>query len=159
MRLPFVAFSAIVLFAVTGVTVAVRAQAVAWKQSGGPPVLPARWLDPRAERTVWVFLRPGCRHCADHVQALESALAAYPASTQTRLRSQLVFVTAGAAPAGARLVADSLRAGFGVRIAPTTWWVEGDGAVRRAWRGARLAGAWTQALEFLAARAAAPGVP
>lgn len=158
MRLPFVVFGALVLFAGAGVTVAVRAQAVAWRQAGGPPVLPARWLDPHGQPTVWVFLRPGCRHCANHVQALEGALAAYPESAQARLRSRLVFVTGGGAPSGTRILADSLRQGFGIRIAPTTWWVEGDGAVRRAWRGARGAAAWTQALEFLAARPATPVV-
>lgn len=158
MRLPFVAFGALVLFAGAGVTMAVRAQAAAWRQAGGPPVLPARWLDPHGQPTVWVFLRPGCRHCADHVQALEGALAAFPASVQARLRPQLVFVTAGDAPPGARILADSLRLEFGIRIAPTTWWVEGNGAVRRAWRGARGPTAWTQALEFLAAPAAAPVV-
>jgi len=154
MRLPFVALGALALVAVAGATFSVREQALVWRQAGGPERLPEAWRDPRGGPTGWVFLRPGCSHCRSHVQALRRAIAAYPESLQTQLWSRLVFVGAPGAPAGVRVVPDSLRGVFGVGIAPTTWWVNGGGGIERAWRGARTESAWTGALEFLAVPAA-----
>lgn len=154
MRLPFVAFGALALWAAAGAAIGVRQQAAVWRQAGGPEALPLAWRDPRGVPTAWVFLRPGCPHCRDHVEALRRAVAAYPESVQSRLRSRLTFAGAPGALPGVRVLPDSLRAVFGVRIAPTTWWVDGQGGVRRAWRGARPETAWRDALEFLAAPAA-----
>ena len=70
--------------------------------------------------------------------------------------ARIHFVGAAAErPSGSLALPDSLRRVFDVRIAPTTWWIAGDGVIRSAWRGARGQAAWNRGLEFLAAR---PGV-
>ena len=159
MRLPFVALGTLALLATVSAAFSVREQAATWRQAGGPGELPAAWRDPHGLPTAWVFLRPGCPHCRDHVQALRRAVAAYPDSVQSRLWSRFVFAGARDAPAGVRVVPDSLRDVFGVRIAPATWWVDAGGSIRRAWRGARAENAWTPELEFLAATAVRVAMP
>ena len=81
---------------------------------------------------------------------------AEPESLRAGILARIHFVGAAAErPSGSLALPDSLRRVFDVRIAPTTWWIAGDGVIRSAWRGARGQAAWNRGLEFLAAR---PGV-
>jgi hypothetical protein len=65
------------------------------------------------------------------------------------LRRVHVVGTLAAAPDGVVHEADSLRAHFRIRLSPTTWLVDADGRIARAWRGARGRNAWDDALAFL----------
>jgi hypothetical protein len=135
------------------VTLSVRRQAAAWTAAGGPQALPPEWRDAGRQATAWMFLRPDCRACRRHLQGVTAALAGYDDSTRARLVSRMVLVGGDERVLpGARTVPDSLRRAFGVHIAPTTWFVDGDGCVRRAWRGARDRDAWSDGLEVLAGR-------
>lgn len=130
--------------------------AVAWQRAGGPPRIPREFQSPRSEPAAWIFVRPGCRHCADHLRSLVRAVQARPESLRTRILARICIVGAAAdRPEGCLALPDSLRRVFGVRIAPTTWWIGGDGTIRSAWRGARGAAAWSRGVDWLAAE---PGV-
>ena len=127
--------------------------AVAWQRAGGPECIPAELRRMPPERVAWVFVRPGCGHCADHLRALERAVQARPESSQAHFRAQIyVAGTRGDVPPGTRALADSLRDAFDIHIAPTTWWIADDGAICSAWRGARGEAAWNRGLDFLAGR-------
>ena len=130
--------------------------AVAWQRAGGPERVPSALRSAPSEPAAWVFVRPGCRHCADHLWALERAVQARPESLRARILARICIVGEPAErPAGSLTLPDSLRRIFDVRITPTTWWIAGNGAIRSAWRGARGEVAWSRGLDFLAER---PGV-
>jgi hypothetical protein len=139
-----------VAIALTGTAVAARRHAAVWRAAAGPEFLPADVRRGDAARGAWVFVRAGCRHCAAHLDALARAAAALPDTQRTdALRRIRVVGGMRAGPPGVAHVADSVRTRLGVRLAPTTWLVDADGRVRRAWRGARGSAAWADALQFL----------
>jgi hypothetical protein len=112
--------------------------------------LPPHLVGEDAHPTLWLFVRPGCPHCAVHLQALQRSLAALsPAERAARLARVHVVGASTQAPAGACREPEALRTVLAVRRFPTTWLVDGDGRVREVWRGARGSTAWARAFSFL----------
>jgi hypothetical protein len=141
----------LVIAALAGTAVGARRHAAVWRAAGGPSALPAA-LHAGGTRAAWVFVRRGCRHCDAHLGALADAAAALPDSVRPSVLARIHVVgPAAGVPPGVVREADSLRTRLGVRLAPTTWLVDADGRVWRAWRGARGRDAWRGALDFLAA--------
>jgi len=138
---------------VVGTALAARRQAAIWRQAGGPERIPVA-LQGASERAAWVFVRAGCRHCTTHLGALARAVAVLPDSERAQVLGRVRVVgETHAAPAGVVRCADSLRTGLGVRLSPTTWLVDADGRIVRAWRGARGRETWDEAVAFLTGRA------
>jgi hypothetical protein len=137
--------------ALAGSAVGARRHAAVWRAAGGPSHLPVA-LHEDGTRAAWVFVRRGCRHCDTHLGALADAAAALPDSVRASILARVRVVgPAAGVPPGVVCEADSLRTRLGVRLAPTTWLVDTDGSVWRAWRGARGRDTWRGALDFLAA--------
>jgi len=136
------------------VLLAAHRQAQVWRAAGGPARVPVAWSAAPPGRVAWVFTRRGCPHCAAHLAALDQAIHELPPAQRTAVLARIAI--SGTAVGGREMhrLPDSLAATFDVRIAPTTWWIEADGAVRRAWRGARGVAAWKGGLDFLAGRSA-----
>ncbi len=99
---------------------------------------------------LFVFEGPGCRACADEVEALDAATTTLNASSTKAFR---VFVgDAGAAPAGVTLIATPERAEqLGVQILPATVPVSPDGRIGHVSEGAMTAAEMVRVAEAVRA--------
>jgi glutaredoxin len=141
------------------ILVAARRQAEVWRAAGGPPRVPVAWSSETPARVAWVFTRRGCPHCAAHLAALDQAVDELPPALRAEVLAHIAISGMTAARRDVHRLPDSIATTFDVRIAPTTWWIESDGSVRRAWRGARGVAAWKGGLDFLAGRSAGVQAP
>jgi hypothetical protein len=117
-----------------------------------PKRLPGAWIEDRSAAT-WIVLSPRCSHCAAHLRALESCLAALPDRDRRRIVPRLRVIGAPAGLArGLETRPAAWRDSLAVRFVPMTLWVEGRGEVCEAWLGVRRPEVWQRTIRSFLAR-------
>jgi len=101
-------------------------------------------------RSIWLFVRPGCRHCRRHLDALDRSASQLDPASRAAALARVHFIGAPAeAPAEVTVLPETLQRRLGVRYCPTTWLVDCRGRILARWLGARDSTAWMRAFAFV----------